>query len=234
MLRVQDYRNKLKMDELEEKERKLYEFKQQREKLAWQRAQASAEVQKQKEEAILKFDKLSRQKREIEPEMIRELFPGDNELYENIKEMKRKQKETEENFMKKMDNYEKRNKSMSNTYYNERRNMNIDNLEDNNLDKINDKGENINNDKMEKEIQKKLEEFKTKEYKEFNKLIVEEKEKEEQRTKLYENEKDEKKKLEIEKKNKEERELASQNLNNNKNQIEERIKEYEQKLRTEK
>jgi hypothetical protein len=183
MMRIQDYRNKLKMDELEEKERKLYEFKQQREKLAWQRAQASAEVQKQKEEAILKFDKLSRQKREIEPEMIRELFPGDNELYENIKEMKRKQKETEENFMKKMDNYEKRNKSMSNTYYNERRNMNIDNLEDNNLDKINDKGENINNDKMEKEIQKKLEEFKTKEYKEFNKLIVEEKEKEEQRTK---------------------------------------------------
>ena len=84
MMRIQDYRNKLKMDELEEKERKLYEFKQQREKLAWQRAQASAEVQKQKEEAILKFDQLSRQKREIEPEMIRELFPGDNELYENI------------------------------------------------------------------------------------------------------------------------------------------------------
>ena len=29
--------------------------------------------------------------------MIRELFPGDNELYENVKEMKRIQKETEEN-----------------------------------------------------------------------------------------------------------------------------------------
>ena len=59
-------------------------------------------------------------------------------------------------------------------------------------------------------------------------------EKEEKRTKEYEEEKDEQKKLEIEKKNKEERELASENLNKAKNQIEERIKEYEQKLRTEK
>ena len=117
MLRVQDYKNKLKMDELEEKERKLNEFKQQREKLAWQRAQASTEVQKQKEEAVLKFDKLARQKKEIEPEMIRELFPGDNELYENVKEMKRMQKEKEENIIKKMDEYERKNRSMSNTCY---------------------------------------------------------------------------------------------------------------------
>ena len=75
MLRIQDYKNRLKMDELEEKERKIYEFRQQRAKLAMQRAQASAEVQKQKEEAVLKFDKLARQKKEIEPEMIRELTP---------------------------------------------------------------------------------------------------------------------------------------------------------------
>ena len=105
------------MDELDEKERKIEEFKQQREKLARQRIQASIEVQKQKEEAVLKFDKLARQKKEIEPEMIRELFPGDNELYEKVKEMKRKQKETEENMIKKMDEYEKKSKSMSNTYY---------------------------------------------------------------------------------------------------------------------
>ena len=74
-------------------------------------------VQKKKEEAMLKFDKLARQKKEIEPEMIRELFPGDNELYEKVKEMKRKQKETEENIIKKMDEYERKSKSMANTYY---------------------------------------------------------------------------------------------------------------------
>ena len=233
MLRVQDYKNKLKMEELEEKERKLNEFKQQREKLAWQRAQASAEVQKQKEEAILKFDKLSRQKREIEPEMIRELFPGDNELYENVKEMKKRQKEIEENIFKKMDNYDKKNKSMASTFYkqNDDKNMETNEENDKKMKEIIEKNE---KEKKEQEIQKKLEEFKTKEYKEFNVLITEEKEKEEKRTKMYEEEKDESKKLEIEKKNKEERELASQNINIAKNDIEKRIKEYEDNLRNEK
>jgi hypothetical protein len=237
MLRIQDYKNKLKMDELEEKERKMYEFKQQREKLARQRQQASTEVQKQKEEAVLKFDKLARQKKEIEPEMIRELFPGDNELYENIKEMKRLQKEKEENIIKKFESYDKKNKSMSNTFYYKRKmNINTDDYldNDNKNEENNNKDNGANNDKVEKEIQKKLEEFKSKEYKEFNKLIMEEKAKEEERTKLYENEKDEKKKLEIEKKNKEERDLASQNINKAKSDVENRIKEYEENLRKEK
>ena len=233
LLRVQDYKNKLRMDELDEKERKLNEFKKQREKLAMQRAQASTEVQKQKEEAMLKFDKLARQKKEIEPEMIRELFPGDNELYENIKEMKRLQKEKEENIIKKMDNYEKRNKSMTNNYfYNKRRNVDDENI--NEGEGVDDDKNKRNEDKKEKEIQNKVEEFKAKEYKEFNKLINEEKVKEEEREKLYENEKDEKKRLEIEKKNKEERELASKNIEKTKNDIDKRIKEYEENIRKEK
>ena len=37
----------------------------------------------------------------------------------------------------------------------------------------------------------------------------------------------------MEKKNKEERELASKNINQNKNEIEQRIKEYEENLRKE-
>ena len=228
MLRIQDYKNKLKMEELEEKERKLNEFKQQREKLALQRAQASTEVQKQKEEAVLKFDKLARQKKEIEPEMIRELFPGDNELYENVKEMKRLQKEKEESIIKKMDDYEKKNKSLSNPWYN---NDNV--KEENDKNENNNNNENDEKEKKEKEIQKKIEEFKTKEYKEFNVLITEEKEKEEKRTKMYEDEKDESKKLEIEKKNKEEREIASNNINKTKEEIDKRIKEYEESLRKE-
>ena len=59
MSRIQDYKNKLKMDELDEKEKKLSEFKLQKERLALQRAQASTEVQKQKEEVMQKFEKLS-------------------------------------------------------------------------------------------------------------------------------------------------------------------------------
>ena len=51
---------------------------------------------------------------------------------------------------------------------------------------------------------------------------------------MYENEKNEQKRLEIEKKNKEERELASQNIDKTKEDIEKRIKEYEENLRKEK
>jgi hypothetical protein len=228
MLRIQDYKNRLKMDELEVKEKKLSEFKLQKEKLAIQRAQASTEVQKQKEEILQKFERLSRQKKEIEPEMIRELFPGDVELYRNVLEMKKKQKEIEENIFKKMDGFDKKNKSMASFY---RRNERIETNGE-----INNKSMNDNNnekEKKEKEIQKKVEEFKTKEYKEFNLLIMKEKEKEEKRAKAYEEEKDEQKKLEIEKRNKEERELASQNINKNKENIEQRIKEYEENLRKE-
>ena len=92
MLRVQDYRNKLKMEELEVKDKKIAGFKLEKERLALQKAQASTEIQKQKEELVEKFDKLVRQNKEIEPEMIKELFPGDNELYRSILEMKKKRR----------------------------------------------------------------------------------------------------------------------------------------------
>jgi hypothetical protein len=232
MLRIQDYKNRLKMEELEEKEKKISEFKLQKELLALQRAQASTEVQKQKEEVVQKFEKLSRQKKEIEPEMIKELFPGDVELYRNVIEMKKKQKEIEDNIYKKMEYNDRKNKSMANTFYkNNIRNIETDEKTNKSME-ANDKNNN-EREKKEKEIQKKVEEFKTKEYKEFNKLILEEKEKEETRTKAYEDEQDEQKKLEIEKKNKEERELASKNINQNKIDIEQRIKEYEENLRKE-
>ena len=164
MLRIQDYKNRLKMEELEEKEKKLSEFKMQKELLALQRAQASTEVQKQKEEVVQKFEKLSRQKKEIEPEMIKELFPGDVELYKNVIEMKKKQKEIEDNIYKRMENNDKKNKSMANTFYkNNIRNIETEEVINKSMD------EKIKNEKekKEKEIQKKVEEFKTKEYKEF-------------------------------------------------------------------
>ena len=223
------------MEELEVKDKKIAGFKLEKERLALQKAQASTEIQKQKEELVEKFDKLVRQNKEIEPEMIKELFPGDNELYRSILEMKKKQKEIEDNIIKKYDthNSDKKNKSMANPFY-KKRERNIEPVEENKkLNKSTNDNDENEKQKKEQEIQKKVEEFKTKEYKEFNNLILEEKEKEEKRTKEYEEEKDEQKKLEIEKKNKEERELASENLNKTKNDIENRIKEYEDSLRKE-
>ena len=73
-----------------------------------------------------------KQNKEIEPEMIKELFPGDNELYRSILEMKKKQKEIEDNIIKKYDthNSDKKNKSMANPFY-KKRERNIEPVEEN-------------------------------------------------------------------------------------------------------
>ena len=44
---------------------------------------------------LLKFDKIMRQKKEIEPKTIKEIFPEDEELYKKVTEMKKRQKEEE-------------------------------------------------------------------------------------------------------------------------------------------
>ena len=83
------------MQELEEKDKKLVEYKKQCDKINQQKAQAAADGQKKKEEIIAKFDKIIKQNKEIEPETIKELFPEDEELYNRVKEMKEKQKQEE-------------------------------------------------------------------------------------------------------------------------------------------
>ena len=50
--RKQEYRNKLRMDEPEEKEMKLAQYKIEKEKLAARKAQTPFEIKKQKEEII--------------------------------------------------------------------------------------------------------------------------------------------------------------------------------------
>ena len=86
--KMAEYKNKLKINELEEKEKKFQEYKTQRDKLTEKRREASNELQKQKEELLLKFDKLMKQNKEIEPKTIREMFPEDEDLYKKVQELK--------------------------------------------------------------------------------------------------------------------------------------------------
>ena len=96
MQRQQEYKNHLRMEEINEKDQKIEDFKKQCEKINQQKAQAAIKFQRQKEEIVKKFDNLMKQNKEIEPETIKELFPEDQELYNKIKEMKAKQKQEEE------------------------------------------------------------------------------------------------------------------------------------------
>ena len=85
--RSKEYRNQKRMEAIEEKDKKIEEYKRQREKLAERKANMAIEIQKQKEEVIRKFDRLIKQKKEVDCELIKELFPEDEELYNKIKAM---------------------------------------------------------------------------------------------------------------------------------------------------
>ena len=85
------------------KKKKLKEFKIQKEKLAQQRIETSAGIEKKKEAILKKFDNLMKQNKEIDPQTIKEVFPDDEELYKKVQELKKKQKEEEEKIKKKLE-----------------------------------------------------------------------------------------------------------------------------------
>ena len=101
--RIAEYKNQLKMDELEEKEKKIQAFKIQKEKLTQQRIETSIGIEKKKEAIMKKFENLMKQNKEIDPQTIKEVFPEDEELYKKVQEMKKKQKEEEEKIKKQLE-----------------------------------------------------------------------------------------------------------------------------------
>ena len=100
MQRQQEYKNHLRMEEINEKDQKIEDFKKQCEKINQQKTQAAIKFQRQKEDIVKKFDNLMKQNKEIEPETIKQLFPDDEELYNKIKELKDKVKQDDQNVKK--------------------------------------------------------------------------------------------------------------------------------------
>ena len=223
--RMEEYRNKLRMDELEEKDRKILEFKMQKAKLAQQRNDVKKEMEFKKEEILMKVDKLMKQNKELEPKTIKEVFPEDQSLYERIETYKKNQKDEEKRIIEQL----------------ERKNTKENGAEKNENSKKESKANSKNNtvyksgqkSQKEKDIETKVEIFKKRLQEEFDLLITQEKKKEDQRVKAYENEKDESKKQELEKKNSAERAKSTELINETKESNEEKIKEYEKKLRAE-
>ena len=60
----------------------------------------SEDIERQKQEVISKFDKMMKQNKGIEPEMIKELYPDDEEFYNHVKEIKDKEKKIQEEELK--------------------------------------------------------------------------------------------------------------------------------------
>ena len=92
--------------------------------------------------------------------------------------------------------------------------------------------ERIKKEKKEIEIKNKIEEYKSELQREFEKLIIEEKKKEDERIKKYEEEKDNELKQKLEKQNSIERAEVTNKINKAKENMDKKIKEYELKLRS--
>ena len=65
MQRMQEYKNKLKMDEINEKDEKIAEFKRQCEIFNQKKNMAALDLQRQKEEIVKKFEKIVKQNKQI-------------------------------------------------------------------------------------------------------------------------------------------------------------------------
>ena len=131
------------MEELKEKDKKFKDLKNQKEKLTQQRIETSIEMQKQKEDIIQKFDILTKKNKEIDPETIKQIFPDDEELYNKVVEMKKKQKEKEELLKKKLE---------------EQSNIKISKEEEETEKKMSEEKNNNNKPKEEEETEKKMSE----------------------------------------------------------------------------
>ena len=111
----QIYKNKKRLNELKEKEKRQENYQKQKSKMEEKRQEISEKIQKEKQNVINKFDKLMKQNKEIEPQIIKELFPDDEELYIKIKSMidqkkkilneENQKKNNEKNIQKKIEEY---------------------------------------------------------------------------------------------------------------------------------
>ena len=137
----------------------------------------------------MKFEKLLKQRSQVDCELVKELFPEDEEFYQKIKE-----------------------------------------LQESYTNKSSGEG-GSGGSKDEKDLERKVEEYKNKLRQEIDAAIKEEKEKDEQRKKAYDQETNPSKKQQIEKTNAVERAKGNERIQKMQNDMDGKVKEYEQSLR---
>ena len=85
--RINQYKNEIKTNEFLEKEQKIEIFKKKKKELMESKAKLTAGVEKEKKELIIKFENSLKNKKQIDAEIIKDLFPDDLELYKRIKKL---------------------------------------------------------------------------------------------------------------------------------------------------
>ena len=85
--RQREYDALLRMEEMEEREKKIEEFRKQKEINERKKREIYKKNNQEKNEIVSKFEYLMQQGKRINPEVIRQSFPGDTELYKRIKNL---------------------------------------------------------------------------------------------------------------------------------------------------
>ena len=85
--RMKEYKFELKEKEIEDKEKRFEFMKSEKNKFQNQRKQLNIDLQNEKYQLINKFNNLVKGKSKIDSEIVKKLYPEDEELYKKIKNM---------------------------------------------------------------------------------------------------------------------------------------------------
>ena len=96
--RINQYRTEKRMVELFEKEQKLEDFKKKKRELIENKARLTNGMEREKQLLINKFENTFKKKNQLDAQIVKELFPEDEELYKRIKNMTDKMNKTGINF----------------------------------------------------------------------------------------------------------------------------------------
>ena len=92
--RINKYRTEKRTEELMEKEQKIEDFKKKKKELIDNKAKLTGSMEKEKQELIHRFESAFKRKAQIDAEIVKELFPEDEELYNRIKKLTDKMNES--------------------------------------------------------------------------------------------------------------------------------------------
>ena len=208
--RMKEYKFNLKEKEIEEKEKRLDFMKTQKLKFLNEKKRLNIELRNEKDALINRYNKLVKGKSKIDSEIVKQLYPEDEELYKKVRNM-----QTIYNLGNISKIVEEKDKDASTRI-------------DNNLDKCVFKRK-----KEEEEIEKKVELFRKRLREGITKDIETERFNEERRIRAYEEAVTIEDKKQIEQKNKMERSFFGKKIKDLNENIEKYVEDYRKKLMTE-
>jgi hypothetical protein len=85
--RINKYKTEKRTEELWEKEQKIEDFKKKKRELIDNKTKLTGDMEKEKQQLIVKFESAFKKKNQINAEIVKDLFPEDEELYNRIKKM---------------------------------------------------------------------------------------------------------------------------------------------------